>query len=89
MGYYMLQAGSFPPNLLTTLLDNYEYSCREELQREHPDVPRLLRLQEEIEDIADEMDIAIIWGERSEGATAEMSGKSFGIYYMPDADPTR
>jgi len=89
MGYYIRQAGGFPPRRLTTLLDVYEVTCCSEASREHPDVESLLQLQEDIEDAADDMNITIMWETMSTGPVATLSGGCFGIYHMPYADPER
>ena len=89
MGYYVRQAGGFPPKRLVTLLESYEATCGLELLREHPDVEMLMQLQEEIEDAADVMEITILWEARSTGPVAVLYGNCFGIYHMPYADPDR
>ena len=88
MGYYVRQVGNFPPKRLVALLNKYEATCGLELKRDNPDVESLLDLQEEIEDIADDMNIAILWETRFTGPVARLCGESFGIFHMPYADPT-
>lgn len=89
MGYFIRQAGGFPPRRLSVLLDDYETTCRSELRREHPDAESLLQLQEDIEDEADEMGITIMWETMSTGPVATLHGDCFGIYHMPYADPDK
>ena len=89
MGYYVKQAGGYPPGRLVALLDSYEAKCGKELRSEHPNIEVLLEMQELLEDASDDMGITILWVDRGRGLTAELSGKCFGLYHMPYADPDR
>ena len=87
MGYYVKQAGGYPPRRLIALLDSYEAKCGKELRSEHPNIELLLDLQEQLEDAAENMYITILWVDRGRGLTAQLSGNCFGLYHMPYADP--
>jgi|TARA_R100000306_G_scaffold60836_1_gene62000 hypothetical protein len=86
MGVYVQTTGT-PPWPLLKLLDGFEADILGEYLKEHPNIQLMKRKGEEIERIAEELDVDIDWMDTPECPIALLSGACSGAFHMTLAIP--
>ena len=86
MGKWIGKAGGCPPYPILEMLGHFEAVLATELDSKLPNSSELQRLQEQIEDAAEDLDIHIEWFSIKDHLVADLCGKCLGSYHFTMVD---
>lgn len=86
MGKWIGKAGGCPPYPLFEMLGHFEAVFASQVDSGTIDSLELQKLQEQIEDAAEDLDIYIEWFSIKDHLVADLCGKCLGSYHMTMVD---